>query len=178
MTCASCSSTITRTVSDIAGVSEVAVNLLGNSATVLVDHPKLINSVVEAIEDAGYEVEVVSTEPLNAQLSKADDVPHNNFDGPFQLTLSVGGMTCASCTNTVTALASDMSGVSDVAVSLIGKSATVVIHRKDLADQLAQAIEDAGYEVDIVSIEPLHSAVAQIAGPRTIALRIGGMFCP
>lgn len=177
MTCASCSTTITRTVSELPGISNVIVDLLGNSATVVVDHPKWVDSVVETIEDVGYEAEVVSLQPVNNHSHKPYEQA-GNFDGPFKLTISIGGMTCAACSNTITALASDIPGVLDMAVSLIGKSATAVIQRKGLVDTLVQAIEDAGYDADVVSVEPVTTAAAYAAGPRIIDLRIDGMFCP
>jgi copper chaperone CopZ len=46
-------------------------------------------------------------------------------------------------------------GVSEVAVDLIGKSATAVIVRRDLAEVVKKNIEEVGYEADIVSLEPI-----------------------
>lgn len=178
MTCASCSNTITRCLSTLPGVSEVAVNLLGNSATVVVDDTSCIDAVVEAIEDAGYDAEVVTVQSTETKAPRVKDLPRNNFDGPFNLTLSVGGMTCSSCTNTVTALANEIPGVSQVAVSLIGKSATVVIARKDIAEQLVHAIEDAGYEAEIVSIEPVEGTKDNQCELRVVDIHVDGMFCP
>ncbi|KAI0092721.1 heavy metal translocatin [Irpex rosettiformis] len=179
MTCASCVNTITRCVSDLPGVSEVAVSLLGNSATVVVDDKSRVDAVVEAIEDAGYEAEVVSVQSdAETKTHRVEEQSRNNFDGPFHLVLSVGGMTCSSCTTTITTLANETPGVSQIAVSLIGKSATAVIERKDTADQLAQAIEDAGYEVEIVSIEPVEGKKDQQDELRVVDIHVEGMFCP
>ncbi|KAI0702855.1 heavy metal translocatin [Cytidiella melzeri] len=175
MTCASCINTITRCVSDIPGVSEVAVNLLGKSATVLVDDASRADAVVEAIEDAGYEAEVVSVQSTKPKPSRAKDQPRNNFDGPFYLTLSVGGMTCSSCTTTITSLLDGMPGVSEAALSLVGKSAAALIQRKDLAEQIVQTIEEAGYEADIVSMDPVQSSEEQQGGLRVVDLRVEGM---
>lgn len=177
MTCASCSGTITRTLSDLPGVSEVAINLLGNSGTLLVDLPERVDTVVEAIEDAGYEAEVISVTSTTTLNASPGEPSLSQFDGAVNLVLSIGGMTCVSCSNTIMALASDIPGVSEVNVNLIGKSATARIQRRDLAEQLKQAIEDAGYDVDVVSVEPLQTAKKCANGPRTVDLRIDGMFC-
>jgi P-type Cu+ transporter len=177
MTCASCSNTITTSVSRLPGVSEVTVDLLGNSAVVIVDDTSHVGVIVETIEDSGYEAEVVSVEPTASEPPKRGNQPHKNSDGPFNLTLSVGGMTCSSCTNTVTSIANDIPGVSEVAVSLIGKSATALIQRKDLADQLVQNIEDAGYEAEIISIEPIQGLLDAKVDHRIVELRVEGMFC-
>ncbi|THH02750.1 hypothetical protein EW026_g169 [Hermanssonia centrifuga] len=72
-----------------------------------------------------------------------------------------------------------MTGVSDVGVSLIGKSATAIITRKELVEELKEAIENAGYEPEIMGIEPVQSDIDESdqAGPRTVTLRVEGMFC-
>ncbi|KAI0327760.1 heavy metal translocatin [Cubamyces sp. BRFM 1775] len=102
----------------------------------------------------------------------------NEQDGPQRVALSVDGMTCASCINTITGLLSDVPGVSDIVVSLLGKSATAVIPNSALAPQLAEAVNDGGYEAEVVSVQPLHTPDARTAegtGARTVSLRIGGM---
>lgn len=177
MTCASCSNTLTRIVSELPGVSEVVINLLANSASATVNSEDRVQAIVDAIEDAGYDADVVSVDPVKATAPKRRELPREAADGPFRLSLSVGGMTCASCTNTVTSIASDIPGVSDVVVNLIGKSATAIIAKKELADQLVEAIEDAGYEAEVVTLEPLDQS-PHVVGPRTVSLRVEGMFCP
>ncbi|TFK87058.1 heavy metal translocatin, partial [Polyporus arcularius HHB13444] len=180
MTCASCSNAITSAVSELPGVTDVNVNLLGNSATVTISDPDIAPSVVSAIEDVGYTAEVISNEPLRpSQPVKNAISSGSQFDGPLRVELSVDGMTCASCVNTVTGLLSDIPGVSEIAVNLIGKSATAIIQRRDLAPQIKDAIDDAGYEAEIITIHPLDASdESEVAGPRTVSLRVNGMFCP
>ncbi|KAJ8523030.1 hypothetical protein ONZ45_g465 [Pleurotus djamor] len=81
--------------------------------------------------------------------------------GPFTVVLSVGGMTCSSCVNSITEMALQVIGVSEVSVSLIDKSVTAIIASQDLAQKLADTIEDCGFEAQVVSVDP----------------RIDGMFC-
>ncbi len=102
------------------------------------------------------------------------------MDGPLRLTLSVGGMTCAACSTTITQLLSKEEGVTDVSVSLMGKSATVVMKSKELITVVKEVIESAGYEASVVGVEPLQvtpDAMEVVHGQRTVALRIDGMFC-
>ncbi|KAF7793679.1 hypothetical protein EIP86_004794 [Pleurotus ostreatoroseus] len=171
MTCASCSNTVTERVSSLPNVGNVVVNLLGNSATATVSNPDAVSDVVTVIEDAGYDAEVVSVEPIEKPPAKTPS------EGPYRASLSIGGMTCMSCVNTITALTEDIPGVSDTAVSLIGKSMTATITRKELADNLVTVIEDAGFEAEAISVEPLVKESQRKIGPRTIDLRIDGMFC-
>ncbi|KAI0663284.1 heavy metal translocatin [Cubamyces menziesii] len=178
MTCASCSNAITHALSELPGVSDVAVNLLGNSATLAVSSTEIVPAVVSAIEDIGYEGEVVHIEPAQAA-SAPKKYAAAQKSGPQRVQLSIDGMTCASCSNTVTGLLSDIPGVSEVIVNLLGKSATAVIADPDLAPQLVEAINDAGYEAEIVNMQPLVDNYEQDnTGPRTVSLRVEGMFCP
>ncbi|KAI0677106.1 heavy metal translocatin [Trametes maxima] len=181
MTCASCSGAITHALAEIPGVSDAAVNLLGNSATLVVATPEIVPTVVSAIEDIGYEAEVVNIEPIHSAPSRKKPVaPAEHLDGPQRVELSVDGMTCASCSNTITALLSDIPGVSEVVVNLLGKSASAVVENPDLGPQLVEAINDAGYEAELVSRQPLNASDVgseDEAGPRTVSLRVDGMFC-
>ena len=55
----------------------------------------------------------------------------------------------------VTQKIKEVAGVSDVAVDFIGKSAVVVIPRKELAHQITEKIEEAGFEAEVISSESL-----------------------
>ncbi|KAL0949956.1 hypothetical protein HGRIS_009976 [Hohenbuehelia grisea] len=99
---------------------------------------------------------------------------------PHVVTLSVGGMTCSSCSGTITRMVSELPGVSSVVVSLIDKAATVVVDRPELVAQVTETIEDCGFEAEVVTVVPLESTNRdspkdQVA--RTISLKIDGMFC-
>ncbi|KAH9853626.1 heavy metal translocatin [Lenzites betulinus] len=182
MTCASCSSTITQALSMLPGICDVAVNLLGNSATLVVSSADIMPTVVTAIEDIGYEAEVVSVEPVHRSITSRPKPSGRSeeHNGPQRIELSVDGMTCVSCSNTIARLLSEISGVSDVAVNLLGKSAAAIIQDKHIAQQLIDAITDAGYEAEVFSISPLDAAgesLSEELGPRTVSLRVDGMFC-
>jgi copper ion binding protein len=98
----------------------------------------------------------------------------------FRLTISVGGMSCASCTNSITHSLSEIEGISDVVVSLLESSATAVIDRAELAEVASEAIEDCGFEAHIMSVEPMVTSGRVEPSSdtwRTISLQVGGMFC-
>src|SRR5256885_2292123 len=78
-------------------------------------------------------------------------------DSHLRVTLSVGGMTCAACTSAVTDCLAGLDGVTDVAVNLLGKSATMVVEREELANVAAEAVEDCGFEAQVFLTEPVHS---------------------
>lgn len=98
--------------------------------------------------------------------------------GPYSLLLSVGGMTCAACSVTVTRLVSEIYGVLDVAVDLIGHSAKVVIENRKLSEIVVETIEDAGYDAQVVRLESVSGGTDHPStGVRKISLRVDGMFC-
>lgn len=179
MTCSSCSNAISSALHEIPGVSDVVINVLGSSAILKVASPEITPTVLSTIEDIGYTAELVSVEALVPPHAQKPSAPTVSSDGPMHVEMSVGGMTCASCVNTVTGILSEIPGVSDVAVSLIGKSATAVVQNRDMVPQLEEAINDAGYEGEVVVLRPLDPGPAQdeAVGPRSISIRVDGMFC-
>jgi copper chaperone CopZ len=98
--------------------------------------------------------------------------------GPFRVTLSVGGMTCSSCSGTITKMVSDLQGISEVAVSLLSKSATVIIDHKRLVQDVVRAVEDCGFEAEVMDVAHLDSLGERSAGgSRKVTLTVDGMFC-
>jgi len=125
MTCASCVSHVQKALQSVSGVDEAAVNLATEQATVQFD-PELVRlgTLKQVVHDAGYEVS-----------SEAK-------------TLSIGGMTCASCVAHVEHALSGVPGVLEASVNLATEKATVayVPGTVQLGD-LERAVRDAGYEV-------------------------------
>ena len=168
MTCASCITAITEALSQLSGVHDVSVSLLGHSATAIVDNKAIVGDILETIQDIGYEADVASLQPLDSGITT------RKMDGSLRVTLSVGGMTCAACPPTIIQLISELEGVTDVSVNLIGNSASLVVKSKELITGVQEAIESAKYEVSVANVEPTTGAVQE---RRTVALRIEGMFC-
>ncbi|MFB5191168.1 heavy-metal-associated domain-containing protein [Alicyclobacillus fastidiosus] len=64
-------------------------------------------------------------------------------------TITVKGMTCSGCVNSVTKALTAVEGVKDVNVELEGQRATVSYDEaKVTVDVLKRAVEDAGYDVE------------------------------
>jgi Cu+-exporting ATPase len=176
MTCGSCTAAVTQALSGVPGVHDESVSLLSNSATAILDNKVMVAEVLEAFKTIGYEAEIASLHPLNLGAATVD-MP---VGGPLRVTLSVGGMTCAACSSTVTRLLSEQEGVTHVSVNLSGNSASLVVESKELILVVQDVIECAGFEASVVSVEPVEvtSKAKEIAkGQRTAALRIEGMFC-
>ena len=98
-------------------------------------------------------------------------------EGSVALSLSIGGMTCAACSNTLTRLLSEVDGVSEVVVDLMGHSARVVVESQKLTPIVVETIEDAGFDAEVAKAEPLVKVPTQETTTRTISLKVDGMFC-
>lgn len=174
MTCASCITAITEALSQLSGVRDVSVSLLGHSATAILDNNVVVGDIIEAIEVIGYEADVESLQPLNSGTTT------RKMEGSLHVTLSVNGMTCAACPPTIIQLLSELEGVTDVSVDLIGNSASMVVKSKKLITGIQGAIESANYEASVAKVEPIQvtlQAMEVVQERRTVALHIEGMFC-
>jgi P-type Cu+ transporter len=94
---------------------------------------------------------IISAQLHHVNIESAEDC-HRHAQ---RIYISVSGMTCASCVGAVTRKIEEVVGASEVAVDFIGKSAVAVISRKELTDDVVMKIEEAGFEAEVVSSEPL-----------------------
>ena len=120
MHCASCVSRVERAIRKVPGVAEASVNLGSERAHVVFTGRVDADSVAQAIEKAGYEVEAGSVE------------------------LGIEGMTCASCVRRVERALGKVGGVSGVEVNLANESARVSGFGFDTG-ALVAAVRKAGY---------------------------------
>lgn len=95
----------------------------------------------------------------------------------WRATVSVGGMTCAVCTNTITEEVQKMPWVSSIVVNLITSSATIDFSERDRAEDIINAIEDLGYDASLDTVTDL-SKPEQPTEWRQVQIKIDGMFCP
>lgn len=74
---------------------------------------------------------------------------------------------------------SQMPGVTDISVSLLEKSAKAVVDRRELAQEIADTIDDCGFEAQVVSVHPVRRQEDddEEKGTRTVTLKVDGMFC-
>ncbi|KAH7869110.1 E1-E2 ATPase-domain-containing protein [Lentinula edodes] len=108
-----------------------------------------------------------------AELSSTQDI-----GGPFKVTLSIAGMTCASCSNTITNTAKDLPGVIDLVVSLLDHSASAVVESEDVARELTSVIDDCGFEATVMNIQSIKKLVTSSTETnRTVSLKVDGMHC-
>ncbi len=126
MSCASCAKSVEGALSRVDGVAGASVNFATERAEVVVGNGAAVSvpALVEAVEQSGYEVRTAET------------------------TLTVQGMSCASCVSRVEDALAAVDGVLEATVNLATDRATVR-YVPGVAQPAAftQAIRDVGYEV-------------------------------
>jgi Cu+-exporting ATPase len=127
MTCTSCAQTIEKALSKAKGVSEAAVNFANETA--YVTYNKKVTSekgLVKVIEGTGYNV----------------------AKGTQRIILRIGGMTCASCAQTIEKALKKTEGVQEANVNLATEKAMVVYNSDQVGyEEIKKAVEDTGYHV-------------------------------
>ena len=135
MTCAACVRRVEMAIGKLPGVERCSVNLATEKAQVVFDEDVTsIETIIKASADAGYQADV----PIDRST----------------LTVSIQGMTCASCVGRVEEALLDLKGVESAAVNLATEKARIIYASAstNLA-QIRKAVNDAGYDVVDVSIE-------------------------
>lgn len=122
MTCASCVSRVEKAIGKVPGVSQVAVNLATESASVMAAPEVGMKALRDAVQQAGYGVAQQTVQ------------------------LSIGGMTCASCVGRVEKALKRLPNVASADINLATETATVKLNSRDAdTGALVVAIERAGY---------------------------------
>ena len=122
MTCASCVARVEKALQAVPGVEFASVNLATEKASVRADPSVTFAALTGAVEKAGY------------------DIPAES------VSLSISGMTCASCVTRVEKALKKVPGVSDASVNLATEKAQVSFVGAVPVEALIEAVKKAGYE--------------------------------
>jgi Cu+-exporting ATPase len=122
MTCASCVSRVEKALKAVPGVESASINLATEKARVRASQGTSYESLYEAVEKAGYQVPAES------------------------ISLSISGMTCASCVGRVEKALKKVPGVADATVNLATEKAQVKATGGVTPEALIAAVRKAGYE--------------------------------
>jgi Cu+-exporting ATPase len=133
MTCADCAQRIERTVRKPSGIGQASVNLASEKLFVEFDTANLtLPTIKEVVHKIGYEV-VEKTDSTN-------------------ITIPIGGMTCAACAQRIEKAIKKLDGVTSVSVNFATEKATVAYQpQKVRVSVIKEAIEKAGYKALEVS---------------------------
>lgn len=129
MTCASCAKAVERAVKKLDSNIQASVNIATEKLTITYDEKTVKTEDIEkAIEKAGFGV-------IKEEESKEVSIP-------------IGGMTCASCVKAVERAIKKLDGVSDVKVNLATEKAFIsYIPSKVKLYEIKGAIEKVGFKV-------------------------------
>jgi len=127
MTCAACAQRIEKTVKKLPGISQASVNLASEKLFVEYDSSLDLSDIKAAVSRIGYEA---------AEKTEYSDV-----------TIPIGGMTCAACARRVEKAIGKLEGVESSSVNFATEKATVAYDpRKVRLSAIKAAIEKAGYQ--------------------------------
>lgn len=149
MTCGACTSAVEAGFKGVDGVGNVSISLVMERAVIMHD-PQTITAaqIQEIIEDRGFDAEVLSTDLPTVPTQTALDHDASDF---LTTTIAIEGMTCGACTSAVEGGFKDIPGVKTFSISLLAERA-IIEHDPDLltAEQIAEIIEDRGFDAEIV----------------------------
>lgn len=128
MTCAACAKRIEKTVQKLDGIEEANVNLATEKLFIEYDKGNLsLDTIKEAVEKIGYEV-IEKTNSSN-------------------VTIPIGGMTCAACAQRVEKSIKKLDGIENAAVNFATEKATVSYDpQKVRLSSIKETIEKIGYK--------------------------------
>ncbi|MCK5562916.1 copper ion binding protein, partial [Candidatus Bathyarchaeota archaeon] len=127
MTCASCAQTIEKALKEQEGVEQANVNLASEKAYVTYDS-KAINKkeLVETVRAAGYDAHFETKKAI----------------------IRIGGMTCASCAQTIEKALRKTDGIVEANVNLATEKAVVTYDVQEIDyEGIKKVIEATGYQV-------------------------------
>ncbi|XP_013176815.1 PREDICTED: copper-transporting ATPase 1 isoform X2 [Papilio xuthus] len=159
MTCQSCVRSIETSVRELPGVEDAKVELSEHAGYFRYDpHVCSLEAIRSHIEDMGFEAptDVVDDETKNLLPKEipTDVLIDMSGSAESNLVLSVVGMTCQSCVNTIEGRLHEMSGVRQACVSLAEGVARVRVLRDVITPQhVSDAIYDLGFDVTILTVD-------------------------
>jgi Cu+-exporting ATPase len=132
MTCAACAGRIEKNIRKLQGVTTASVNLASEKLFVEYDNTVTLTAIKDTVTKIGY---TVLEKPKNSQV-----------------TIPIGGMTCAACAQRVEKAIRKMNGVETVTVNLATEKATVHYDPKVIRiSAIKEVIEKTGYKALDVS---------------------------
>ena len=127
MTCAACAGRIEKTVRKLEGVTTATVNLASEKLFIEYGEPQTLTSIKEAVIKIGYEV-----------LEKPKGTA---------VTIPIGGMTCAACSQRVERALRKLEGIETVTVNLATEKASILYDPQRVRlSAIRETIEKAGYQ--------------------------------
>nr|OQO31470.1 hypothetical protein B0A51_01679 [Rachicladosporium sp. CCFEE 5018] len=189
MTCGSCTSAVESAFSTTPGVGSVTVSLALERAVVVHDVTVIsAEAIAEAIEDRGFDAEVLSSDAPTQQVGAGEEEELLGSEKFQATTIRVGGMTCGACTSAVEGAFAGVAGVKGFSISLLSERAVVEHDPATLSvESVLEMIEDVGFDAEVIESKSVDAVVKgtkarrrggeDAVGLRTTTVAIEGMTC-
>lgn len=134
MNCTSCANSIEGALDEEEWIENSSVNFASEEARIQFDPDQgSVEAIEEVIHGAGYEV------------------PDTDEDSRT-LTLTLGGMNCSSCANSIETALNDLKGIEEAEVNFASETARVQYDTDRVSSEaMIEAVEDTGYEAKLAS---------------------------
>ncbi|KAK6463768.1 copper-transporting P1-type ATPase [Scheffersomyces coipomensis] len=175
MTCVACVQSVSEELKRVLAVQDdgkkppeeqsYAVNLINKTAVVIMPNKQLINRIVDAINDIGFECKLLEVLPVERSINT-------------KATAIISGMTCVACANSIQAAVNELPFVLDSGINVVTKSAQFVLEDEDQKNlaKLKETIEDCGFDYELVKCEKINYTSSKKKS-RTINISVDGMHC-
>ncbi|XP_063413160.1 copper-transporting ATPase 1-like isoform X3 [Mytilus trossulus] len=144
MTCQSCVKNIKAGLAEEKGIYSLEVILEKKEAVIKYSPTEISPPIIaEKIDEMGFPARVKTVHPATT------DARVDNSENSVEI--SVKGMTCMSCVRNIESSISRVNGVNQISVSLENEKATVMYDSVKISpNQIAEAIDDMGFEANVV----------------------------
>lgn len=165
--CKACVCTLERAVSALPGVQGIQVSLDKKNAIVWFDQSMItlssLQQAIQALPPGNFEISfsrevevpngaILPNTTFSLPCFASDPLPVQLQAKSSTTVISIGGMTCASCVNSVESFISQRKGVEQVSVSLAKGTGIISYDSKTTnAEELRAVIEDMGYDASILT---------------------------
>ncbi|KAK9679021.1 hypothetical protein K7432_016453 [Basidiobolus ranarum] len=157
MTCSSCVKTTEKALSAIDSIVEGTISvssLTGRGVATFAreDQEQLGEVIKESISNIGYDLVDLQWETIQ-QESGSNDINNEGSEnnGTITTNLTISGMTCSSCVNSIESNLQTQDGIISCQINLLMQSGVVVHDPKKIGPRnLVELISDLGYEAAVV----------------------------
>ncbi|KAI5962199.1 uncharacterized protein KGF55_003275 [Candida pseudojiufengensis] len=146
--------------------SNYSINLIQQSIVAIIPNKQLINQIIDKVNDLGFECKLIEVLPVQRSINT-------------KITALIGGMTCAACANSIESAVKNLPFILESGINSVTKNAQFVLeddNQHENISKLKETVEDCGFEFEILKIEKINFTSGKLK-PRTINLKIDGMFC-
>nr|XP_023406999.1 copper-transporting ATPase 2 [Loxodonta africana] len=191
MRCKSCVLSIEENIGQLPGVRSIQVSLENRTAQVQFEpsriSPVSLQKAIEALPPGNFKVqlpdgsEASGTECLPdvrpSELRSCDSSQRNHKHGVHSsVVLTIAGMTCASCVQSIEGVISQREGVQQISVSLTEGTGTILFNSALInPEELRAAVEDMGFEACIISENSSSSHVGSHGSANSRVQTTGGI---